>query len=280
MKRSLSDESRREATRLLEKANLAIAERYPGETGRRQPVHTVYGGAHLFKADSAQRLGALALRSLEQYGPDFTTFSRAINLPGTAALPETSSAASELSARLEAEPERIRQENKPAWLAHTIYARVLEKLRREPVEDFRIDFEDGYGNRPDAEEDGHGAAAARETARGLANGTLPPFIGIRIKPFTEELRERSIRTLDIFVSTLVDESGGRLPDNFVVTLPKITIPEQVAALADLFDALESATALAPGSLKMEMMVETTQSIINERGESSLPLLLEAARGRC
>ncbi|MBA3804298.1 MAG: phosphoenolpyruvate kinase [Acidobacteria bacterium] len=280
MKRSLSDESMHEATRPLQKANMAMAERYPGETGRRQPVHTVYGGAHLFKADSAQRLGALALRSLEQYGPDFTTFSRAINLPGAGALPETSGGASELSARLETEPDRVRQENKPAWLAHTIYARVMEKLRREPVEDFRIDFEDGYGNRPDAEEDGHAAAAASETARGLANGTLPPFIGIRIKPFTEELRERSIRTLDIFVSTLVDESGGKLPDNFVVTLPKITIPEQVAALSDLFDALESATALVRGELKMEMMVETTQSIINERGESNLPLLLEAARGRC
>src|SRR5215210_248316 len=260
MKRSLSDESMRETTRPLQKANLGLAERYPGETGRRQPVHTVYGGAHLFKADSAQRLGALALRSLEQYGPDFLTFSRAINLPGADALPETLSAASELSARLEAEPDKVRQENKPAWLAHTIYARVMEKLRREPVEDFRIDFEDGYGNRPDEEEDGHAAAAATETARGLASGTLPPFIGIRIKPFTEELRERSIRTLDIFVSTLVEEGGGRLPENFVVTLPKITIPEQVAALSDLFDALESSTALAPGSLKMEMMVETTQSI--------------------
>jgi citrate lyase beta subunit len=174
----------------------------------------------------------------------------------------------------------VRVENKPAWLAHTIYARVMEKLRREPVEDFRIDFEDGYGNRPDAEEDGHAAAAATEAARGLSSGTLPPFIGIRIKPFTEELRERSMRTLDIFVSTLLDESGGRLPDNFVVTLPKITIPEQVEALAELFDKLEAETKLAAGSLKMEMMVETTQSIINAQGQANLPILLEAARGRC
>ena len=104
--------------------------------------------------------------------------------------------------------------------------------------DFRIDFEDGYGNRPDQEEDGHAESAAIEVARGLAAGTLPPFIGIRIKPFNEELRARSMRTLDIFVSTVVAESGGRLPDNFVVTLPKITTPEQVAALADLFDLIE------------------------------------------
>jgi citrate lyase beta subunit len=280
MKRSLSDEAIREATAALVEANARFTERYPGETGRRQPVHTVYGGAHLFRADSAQRLGALALRSLEQFAPDFLTFARAIRLPGADTLPENKSAASELSARLEAERDAVRLENKPAWLAHTIYARVMEKLRREPVEDFRIDFEDGYGNRPDAEEDGHAAAAAGETALGLSSGTLPPFIGIRIKPFTEELRERSMRTLDIFVSTLLDDSGGRLPDNFVVTLPKITIPEQVEALAELFDRLEAEMKLSAGSLKMEMMVETTQSIINAHGHANLPILLEAARGRC
>jgi hypothetical protein len=31
---------------------------------------------------------------------------------------------------------------------------------------------------------------------------------------------------------------------------------------------------------MELMIETTQSILNDRGESNLPLLLAAARGRC
>src|SRR5256714_13305217 len=128
----------------------------------------------------------------------------------------------------------------------------MKKLQREPVEDFRIDFEDGYGNRPDSEEDGHAESAAIEVANGMKAGTLPPFIGIRIKPFNEELRARSMRTLDIFVSTIVAESGGRLPDNFVVTLPKITTPEQVAALADLFDLLEKKIGLAGGALKMEM----------------------------
>src|SRR6185436_7092353 len=106
-----------------------------------------------------------------------------------------------------------------------------------------------------------------------------PFIGIRIKPFSEELRARSMRTLDIFVSTLVEKSGGKLPGNFVVTQPKITVPEQVAALADLFELLEEKTGLPAGSLKLEMMIETTQSIINARGEINLPLLLQAARGR-
>jgi len=280
MKTSLSDNSLRDLVAPLAQANKDFVARYPGETGKRQPVHTVYGGAHLFKSDSAARLGALARRSLDQFAPDFLSFAKAIGLPGADQLPDSPEADEELAASLGTNPELARQENKAAWLAHSIYNRVNEKLRREPVEDFRIDFEDGYGNRPDEEEDGHAAAAAIEVAKGIENGTLPPFIGIRIKPFTEELRQRSMRSLDIFVSTLIGKSGGRLPDNFVVTLPKITIPGQVSALADLFELLEKETGLAAGSLKLEMMIETTQSVINARGEINLPQLLAAARGRC
>ena len=250
MKASLPGESLRDLTERLRKANDGFAQHYPGESGRRQPVHTVYGGAHLFRSDSANRLGSLALRSLDQFAPDFVTFARALELPGA------------------------------NQLADTIYERVREKLRREPVEDFRIDFEDGYGNRPDVEEDGHAESAAAEVAQGQVNGTLPPFIGIRIKPFNEELRTRSFRTLDIFVSTLAENTEGRLPKNFVITLPKITIAEQVAALANLLGRLEGQNGLAEGSLKFEMMIETTQSIINHRGEINLPLLLAAAEGRC
>lgn len=234
----------------LRQANEQFAKHYPGETGRRQPVHTVYGGAHLFKSDSAQRLGSLARRSLEQFAPDAATFAKAIGLTG--------------------DPQ----------LHATIYQRVTEKLQREPVEDFRIDFEDGYGNRPDDEEDGHAASAAAQVVEGYKNRTLPPFIGIRIKPFNEELRTRSVRTLGLFVSNLVEGNHGQLPDNFVVTLPKITIPEQVAALVALLQQLEKHTGLAEGTVKFEMMIETTQSIIDRRGELNLPLLLAESEGRC
>src|SRR5687767_4393550 len=264
----------------LQQANEEFMRHYPGETGRRQPVHTVYGGAHLFKADSARRLGSLAQRSIDQFAPDFFTFARALDLPGSDELPEAFEEATELISFLNNDPERARKEKKAAWLAHTIYSRVTEKLQREPVEDFRIDFEDGYGNRPDQEEDGHAASAATETAEGSKNGTLPPFIGIRIKPFNEELRARSFRTLDIFVTTLAEQNHGRLPDNFVVTLPKITIPEQVSTLAALLAQLEKQTGLRDGSLKFEMMIETTQSIINHKGQINLPLLLAAGEGRC
>jgi citrate lyase beta subunit len=280
MKTSLSDSVLRELVKPLAQANKDFVARYPGETGKRQPVHTVYGGAHLFKSDSAARLGGLARRSLDQFAPDYLSFARAIGLSGVETLPDSLEDDDGLTARLESNPEEVRQSNKGAWLAHSIYNRVNEKLRREPVEDFRIDFEDGYGNRPNEEEDRHAASAAIEVVLGMENATLPPFIGIRIKPFSEELRERSMRTLDIFVSTLVEKSGGKLPENFVVTLPKITIPEQATALADIFDSLEKATGLAPGSLKLELMIETTQSIINAAGQINLPLLLDAARGRC
>jgi citrate lyase beta subunit len=225
--------------------------------------------------------GPLALRSLDQFAPDFLTFARAIGLEGSEQLPNAGAlGTSDLESHLESNPEAVKAIDPAAWLAHTIYRRVVEKLRREPVEDFRIDYEDGYGNRPDAEEDGHAQQGATEVAAGMTDNSLPPFIGIRIKPFTEELRERSVRTLDLFVSTLLKKSAGLLPANFVVTLPKITIPEQVTLLSDLFDALEQQNGLAAGSLKMEMMIETTQSIINDRGEINLPLLLAAARGRC
>jgi citrate lyase beta subunit len=248
MTTTLSQELMQEITKGLQSSLAAFAARYPGESARRQPVHTVYGGAHLFKSDTAPRLGTLAMRSFEMFAPDAKTFAQVLELPGK--------------------------------LSDTIYERVREKLTREPVEDFRIDFEDGYGTRPDAEEDGHAISAAQEAAKGLEAGTLPPFLGIRIKTFSEELHARSIRTLDLFLTTLVVSAGGRLPENFVVTLPKIVSPAQVATLADIFDMIEPKLGLTTGSLKMEMMVETTQSIINERGEANLPQLLDAARGRC
>jgi hypothetical protein len=121
---------------------------------RRQPVHTVYGGAHLFKADTPARLGAAAIRALDEHAPDAVTLARAVGMP--------------------------------AALADRVYERVRDKLRREPVEDFRLDFEDGYGNRTDAEEDGHAESAAREVAAAAAGKALPPFVGIRIKNLGDE----------------------------------------------------------------------------------------------
>ena len=268
------------AAETLAEAYAAFTQRYPGETGRRQPVHTVYGGAHLFQAGIAQRLGQLAQKTLQEHAPDAFTFARAVGLPGSESLPNSASKTAALKRRFAASPEKLRGENRAAWLAQTVYAGVLEKLQREPVEDFRIDFEDGYGNRPDAEEDQHARLAAEEVAQGMKDGSLPPFIGIRIKPFSTELRERGVRTLELFITTLCMATGGRLPENFVVTLPKVVIPEQAAAMAKLLETLESALDLEEGTLRFELMIETTQAIFNARGESNLPHLLDASAGRC
>jgi hypothetical protein len=183
MTKSLTEESVGDISAKLRQANNDFAKIYPGETGKRQPVHTVYGGAHLFKSDSASRLGALARRSLDQFAPNFLSFAKAIGLSGAEQLPDSPEEDDELITRLETNREQVRQENKAAWLAHAIYNRVNEKLRREPVEDFRIDFEDGYGNRPDEEEDGHAVSAEEEVDEGMREGKMTPLMGIRIKPF-------------------------------------------------------------------------------------------------
>src|SRR6185503_1295630 len=128
MTSSLSDASLTDLTEPLRQANEEFSRHYPGETGRRQPVHTVYGGAHLFKSDSAKRLGSLARRSLDQFAPDFLTFARAIELPGSSEIPDNDDEANELVSFLKSEPEQARKEQKPAWLAYAIYRRVLEKL--------------------------------------------------------------------------------------------------------------------------------------------------------
>lgn len=234
----------------LSQANTTFNEIYPGDRSDRQPVHTLYGGANLFKSDAPILLGNRALEILEAYAPNHEVFGKAFGLTG----------GSDFSKR--------------------IYDKVVAKLKSEAIEDFRIDFEDGYGNRSNEEEDATAVSTAIEVAKGMKEKTLSPFIGIRIKPFTEEMKERGLRTLDIFISTLVKETDGKLPDNFVVMLPKVTIPEQPEILANFFTILEDELGLAKGVLKMEMMVETTQAIMDINGTNPLYRFIKAAQGRC
>jgi citrate lyase beta subunit len=232
----------------LAHANAAHASAFPGDSPERQPVHVVYGGAHLFKAGTPARLGTLALHSLRTYADGAADFAECLGLaPG---------------------------------LADAVYSRVVAKLEREPVEDYRLDFEDGYGYRPDEEEDAHAVTAARELAATLSAPLFPPYVGFRIKPLTEALRTRSIRTFQLFMRALLEASGGVLPAGFVVTLPKVTSREQVAVFADLLEMFEARSGLAAGSIRIELMIETVQSILANDGRVALPDLVEAARGRC
>lgn len=264
----------------LSKANRKHEAEFPGDSPERQPVHTVYGGAHLFKAETAAALGSSAQRTLQTYAPDYVSLARCAGLPGAEGLPDDPEFQQKLQPKLERESDHLRRTQPNAWLAHAVYTRMSAKLDREPVEDFRIDFEDGYGNRPDHEEDAHAAQAARQVTRGLATPLFPPFIGIRIKPFSEGLRTRAMRTLDLFLKTLVTETNGVIPHGFVVTLPKVTIPGQVSALVELLARFEAKHRLPSGSLKLELMIETPQSIIDGEGRLAIPHLLRAAEGRC
>jgi citrate lyase beta subunit len=231
----------------LRNANAWFTAWYPGESGERQPVHTVYGGAQLFRAETAARLGERALAALREYAPDAAALAAATGIDEA--------------------------------LASRVHERVAGKLQREAVEDFRIDFEDGYGVRPDEEEDAQAVTVARELARGMSGGSLSPFIGVRVKPVNEELRLRSTRTLDLVITTLVRETGGALPDNFVITLPKITIAGHVEYFAGVLALLEERLGLASGALRFEIMVETPQAILDTGGSCPLLRFIEAGHGR-
>lgn len=234
----------REVTAALREANLAFARRYPGESGAPQPVHTLIEGAQHFSADVAMRRGQQALRAIEGYAPDAPSVARALGMSGDVA---------------------------------KILDRVKAKLATSPVEDYRIDFEDGFGVRSDAEEDQRVSEVADEIARGLAAGTLPPSIGIRIKPLTEELRERSIRTLDLLLTALVEKNA--LPPTWVLTVPKVTILPQVDYVVAVLKQLERGLGLGDGSLRFEIMVEVPQAILDATGRSLLPSMVDAADGR-
>ncbi len=231
----------------LRPANLAFATAHPGESDQRQPITVVYGGAQLFAADTAPKVGAVALKALMDHAGSGEKLAKAVGW------------------------------NAPPALVERVYERVVSKLTREAVEDFRIDFEDGYGNRPDAEEDGHAVSVAGLVADGMNAGTLPPFIGIRIKPLNEELRDRSVRTLDLFLTALAARAGGTLPDHFVVTVPKVTIAEQVTFICEVMTTLERKLGLP--RIPIELMVETPQIIIDADGRCTLPALVRAGAGR-
>lgn len=171
----------------------------------RQPVQTIYGGAHLFRHDVAAKLGRIALQAFEKYG---------------SLLPVN---------------EIVRE-------------RVRAKLEREAVEDLRIDFEDGYGIRSDAEEDQHAEAAAEQLRIGMENDGLPRFCGIRVKSFAQPSRQRAMRTLRLFFEDL-----PALPVNFCVTLPKVSTEEEVQALCDALDEV----GVSPS---IELMLETPQGL--------------------
>ncbi|SPF05586.1 DUF6986 family protein [Streptomyces sp. MA5143a] len=222
-----------------------LERRYPGDPGTRQPVHTVYVPGDAFAADTLRTWGDRALATLDAHAPDAASLAAVLGLPD--------------------------------HLAGPVYDRVRAKLEREPIEDLRVDFEDGYGPRPDAEEDEAAARAARLIGQAYANGTAAPYMGIRMKCMEAPVRDRGIRTLDIFLTGLL-EAGG-LPDGLVLTLPKVTYPEQVTAMVRLLEAFEKARGLASGRIGFEIQIETSQAILAADGTATVARMIGAAEGR-
>ena len=229
-------------------ANLVFMRRYPGERVERQPAHTVYIAGDAFHEDLLRDHSEAARRAIGEHAPDAATFARILDVPEA--------------------------------LAQIVRPRVIDKLVREPIEDLRLDFEDGYGVRPDAEEDAHAAEAAERIARALAAKKLSPFFGIRVKPLNEDVKKRSLRTLDVFLTTLAHASKGAFPRGLVLTLAKVTSPVQVAVFADALAALEEKLGAPAGTLRFEIMIEVAQAVLDDAGRPCVRALVDAGRGRC
>ena len=228
---------------VLADADAELAARYPGSSGKRQPVHTVYVPANRVTGDLPARWGAAARAALDKHAPD----------PAT------------LAAIVGADPDAVAD----AWPL------VLAKLETEPVEDLRIDLEDGYRG---TDEDGDTLGAVAAIARGAVGGAAPSYWGLRFKCLEPPTRARGLRTLDLALGAALEV--GPLPDGFRLTLPKVTSVEQVSAMVLACERLEAAYALPAGRLGFEVQVETPQAVLAADGTATVARIVHAAAGRC
>ncbi|MGI9007512.1 MAG: DUF6986 family protein [Streptosporangiaceae bacterium] len=236
-----------ELDRMLAVADAERAADYPGPAPGRQPVHTAYIPAHAFDAGTVARWGAQAIAALEEFAPTPADLAGATGLPADVAGP--------------------------------VHQLVLDKLTAQPVEDVRIDFEDGYGTRADDVEDAHARAAARALTGVLGQDSAPAFCGLRCKSLEPATRRRAVRTLEMFVTSLL-EAGRPLPPGLVITLPKVTSAAQVAAMDVLCLRLEEACGLAyPRRLSFEIQVEMPQAICDRDGAATIARCVHAASDR-
>ncbi|MGU3437490.1 DUF6986 family protein [Actinomycetes bacterium M1A6_2h] len=153
--------------------------------------------------------------------------------------------------------------------------RVSNTLARNPIQDLRIDFEDGYGWRGDSAEDGHARAAGSVLASLSARTDGPIALGIRAKGLAPHERRRGIRTLEL----VLDGAGG-VPDGFVFTVPKLRAVEQVTAVVTLCEELEKAHGLPDGILRFELQIESPQAVVGADGTATVARAIHASDGRC
>jgi citrate lyase beta subunit len=230
---SLPEDVYAELDRRLAPVDAVRVAAYPGERPDRQPVHTCYVPADAVVPGLAGAWGAAALAALDEHG-----------LPDLGLDPA---------------------------LVERVLPRVRAKLATEPVEDLRVDVEDGYRRGPDSEDDDVLRAAA-VVAADLRDGTAPPSVGIRAKSLEGSTRRRGVRSLDLFLSAFGTESARRA----VVTLPKVTDVEQVHAFLPVLDALEAAHGVG---LALELQIETPQAVLGPDGTVTLARMVHVAGSR-
>ena len=226
-----------------------LARSYPGEPATRQPVHTVYVPGHRYHRGLAHQWGEQALESIRSHG-------------GMAAVLDAAGVGEDLR--------------------EAVAAKVQAKLTTEPIEDLRIDFEDGY-TRPGAAEDDDVRSAAQHLRAEIDAGQRTPFVGIRFKCLERATRDRGLRTLELFLTTLVQmaDGGGHrdLPAGLNLTLPKVSVPAQVQAMVTICEALEEALGLAARRLHFEVQIETPQAVLGADGAASVAQMVHAGAGR-
>ncbi|EXG80205.1 DUF6986 family protein [Cryptosporangium arvum] len=216
----------------------------------RQPVHTVYVPADRFTAGLPARWGAEALTLLDEHGSSPEAFGL------------------------------------PAEAVSGALPRVRVKLAAEPIEDLRVDFEDGYGYRPDADEDADAQKAGQALAALAGREGAPFTLGLRVKSMEARDRRRGVRTLDLVVGALVGarpdgpELPPVIPGEFVVTLPKVSSVAQVEAMLSVIDAIEAGNRLTAGTVRLELQIELPSAIQGPDGVATVANLVRAAGTRC
>jgi citrate lyase beta subunit len=244
--RRLAESDLADVDALLSSADEALASGYPGDDGSRQPVHTVYIPANRIAVRTAQDWGTQARAAIDEYAGSAAAMADVTGI----------------------EPDAVAE----------VWPLVLAKLEREPVEDLRIDVEDGYGSPGDGQEDADTVKAVGALARAQRDGSAPPFWGIRFKSLEPATRRRGLRTLDLAIGTAL--GYGPLPIGWIVTLPKVTSVDQVVAMVEVCARLENVYGLEAGRLRFEVQVETPQAVLGADGAATVARMVHAAAGRC
>ncbi|ONH29785.1 DUF6986 family protein [Pseudofrankia asymbiotica] len=254
---TLSEHLLTRLTAPLAPVDAALAARHPGEPGTRQPVHTCYVSAERLHPDVVLEWGECAREALAEHAPSPADLAKATGLAEATGLGAGMDGVARRTGELDPE------------LAERVYAHVRRVLSLDPIQDLRVDLEDGYGIRTDDVEDEHAIAAAEALRMASEAGALPASYGLRPKSLDPAVRDRGLRSLDLFLTALAGDDGG--PPGLVITLPKVSAPEQVGVFLAVLDELVPRIDLNPPAV--ELQIETPAAVL------ALPALVEAGFGR-